>query len=873
MAISTQAQKAGVKKPVSTSDIGTDVLTNVLDDYENPTYHFRLYMIAPRAVKSRGLQFGNENDRVVIAESGVSPIDIDNIEITTTGSITKEAGTGIATNITFTIREPFGASLLDKIQRAGLSLGIENFQKFPFYLELSFKGRRSSDISSSSADSPLNTLVWTWPIQLRTMAMNVDTGGSTYAIEAVAYGEHAYTNQASDSEQAFDIEATSVKEYFTELQKKLTAREAEKIKSSKYKFADTYEFWIDDDIFNATIGPDDKGQRDSRGAEFNKNTNKMRFPILPGMSIEMMVREVMSRTSFFKKEMKSTSDVDAAVEVGGGEKAIYSQLWRVIADTEVGEYDFNRQDYQRHFKYLIIPYEMTSNLTPSNLSSNMKSKERYDSHKKRGIIRKRYDYIYSGLNDQVFDFELNFNFNWFVALPIQGGTSTQLVRAEAAAKQTPGQQETANRLNEITNNGGIDNLLNEFPAGALPGFDPIAQLIAMLKDQAASIGSYDASAVQGAMGDIENATTQATDVVGQAAGMGQDGMPFVNEVIPGVSIPQMSPIVGGAQTIYGQLKDAGVVNDRVLEFSPDGPVAQQNLRSIDLQLDDIGTAEHEFKILATMLEVKTKETLGSGQAYATDAGQTLLSALFEQAESPIAGDLLNIELKIKGDPYWLEPNPHTLNTPPTSAFRRLLSNRGVDPEAQGVTSVDLDGTEKDNIPSANTSAQQTLMVFRSFTPQPFDPETGLTPPGHQSVNSLTGLYAIKEVTHSFAAGEFTQTLHGIRDVQVNIRDVDLDSDVSGNISGEYGQTISEQVDGVDDSGLSQTTGDGSALMSVVPNAAGDDTLTVLGSPVSNNASGTVLFDPNDLTPSDLGGIGNFSTAPIGPTSLDDDDGN
>lgn len=262
--------------------------------------------------------------------------------------------------------------------------------------------------------------------------MNVATGGSTYAMQGVAYSEHSYTNQASDSEEPIKILASTVGEFYTLLQQKLDEREAQKVKSSNYVLTDTYNFFIDDKIYNASIVPDSTDERQARNASYNKENGKMEFTIAPGESIEKITRTVMSLTSFFQKEVKGTTDVEAMGQSTGGEKAIYQTLWRCVGDTEVGSYDANRNDYQRNYRYLIIPYEMTSLLTPSNITSELGSSQRYNSHKKKGLIRKKYDYIYSGLNDQVFDFELNFNFNWFVALPIQGGLDTQISKAEVS---------------------------------------------------------------------------------------------------------------------------------------------------------------------------------------------------------------------------------------------------------------------------------------------------------------------------------------------------------------------------------------------------------------------------------------------------------
>ena len=65
------------------------------------------------------------------------------------------------------------------------------------------------------------------------------------------------------------------------------------------------------------------------------------------------------------------------------------------------------------------------------------------------------------------------------------------------------------------------------------------------------------------------------------------------------------------------------------------------------------------------------------------------------------------------------------------------------------------------------------MVFRSFTPLEFDPKTGLTPAGKKSNNVLNGVYAVRMVTHTFAGGVFTQQLHGNRDPNINLSNVNL----------------------------------------------------------------------------------------------------
>ena len=796
MTANTSAQSESVPSPRTLgADVSTEIEPNILDNYENPTYHFKLYMMSPGAVAAR--EFGNNSsaERIVIAESGVSPVGIDDVEITTTGSISKEAGTGIATRFSFTLMEPFGVTLIDQIQRAAYYLGISNFQKFPMYLELTFKARKFGGETINTGnyspendpaqrkfafDDPLKNMTWTWPIQLVNMAMNVTTGGTVYALEAVPFAEHAYTNESSDLEEAVNIEASTVGEFFDGLQAALNKREADKTETSQYIQNDQYQFFLDEDIYKAKIVPLTEQEKENRAATYKEKGDKMVFAFQAGTSIDKIVRNILTLTPYFQKDVLSTDDPDSPGQSQQNERAIYQKLWRVVADTDVGGYDTNRNDYQKIFKYLIIPWTATTVQSPSNMTAVATDQERVDSHRRRGLIKKVYNYIYTGLNDQVFDFELNFNFNWYVALPIQGGLTTIASRKEPKGAMTPEQKEKTNKWAKKYDD------LSSFVANPL-GFAPLSQLEDWLNGNISGVTDSFTPAVNS----INDAALSVNDVIGDANTAAQsvldttqNGMPVVPGAIGGIVQNPLSPFISGASTTLNNLTSF----TKIPRIDPAANInvtnkAQANLRSLDLQLDfgnfTGNVEEANDKILASITEAQAGKESSDGQDFAASPGQTLLSAMFEQAESPVSADLLNIDLNIKGDPYWLEPGPTRRGTAPTSQFRRLMANRGVDPDAtqDAAAQTNTSPDEINEVSVANTAERETLMVFRSYTPQEFDPVTGLTPAGKKSSNVLNGIYAVRMVYHSFSGGEFKQRLQGIRDINTNLRNVDLFSEL------------------------------------------------------------------------------------------------
>lgn len=760
------------------TELNVDFESNMLDMFDLPTYHFRLYMLSQSAMD--GGRFGaaatKANELVVIAESGVTPIDIDNVEIMGVSSISASAGVGQVTNVSFTLREPHGATLIDQLHSASRFLDIKNFVKFPFYLELSFVGRESGDLSSPLATSnrELQSLKWTWPIHIKEVAMNVNTGGSTYAITAVPLENLGYTNQASDLEQVANIAAATVGEFFTLLQEQLNTRSDIKKETSNYIATDTYEFYIDETLYNQSIVPETVEERQNRAAAYDSDSQKMIFSFAPPMDIERIVYNVLSLTNYFQKQVKSTTDANAIVDDKAGENAIFQTLFRVIADTRYGAYDIARQDYQKHFKYLIVPFEMATLNTPSNAQASVSSQARFDALKRKGVLKKLYNYIYTGLNDQVLDFDLNFNFLWYTALPLQKGATPIARYAEPIAKLTGDQKDKGQAFADQL--AKARSASQQFGANAV-GFNPLS----FVEDWLQQFALPDFSEVNQTVADISSnvdaaqaqanaAQVAANTAISSLTSTVQPGMPAIPETIGGVVLPPLS--ISNTLSTINQLTsftrlprvpniDTGTVNK-----------SQESLRELDIPLDDIRIEEKANAMFTVSLkEANDGKSSADGQGFAASAGQTFLSAMFEQASSP-AKDLMQIELKIKGDPYWIEPGPGTAS----SSFKQELVRRTTDPNTNIMLATG--GGTATNFTSLNSTNAETLIVFRSFTPLEYNPITGITPAGKKTNNAINGLYAVKKVTHSFQAGVFTQTLTANRELHINLANVDLDANLT-----------------------------------------------------------------------------------------------
>lgn len=711
-------------------DLVTDFAPNILDDYDMPAYHFRLYMMGEEAIRSGNFGPESRAQRVVIAESGATTIEIDNVMIRSIAGISKEAGVGASTNFSMQLRQPFGATLIDEIFAAANYLGIKNFQKVPMFLELSFRARDTERTSTQKplSDDKLSNVVWVWPIFLNKMAINVNAGGSVYELEATIYGDLAYTNQAADLEKAVSVKAATVIEFFQGLEQQLNDKEEQK-RATDQRVFDKYEFYIDKEIAQSKIVPEIAEEVANRAADYGEEVaEKNEFVFQPGTSIDRIVENILSSTSYFQKAAKGTEDSQALGEEGRGERAAVQTLYRLITDTRLGEFDPGRNDYSRIYRYLIVPYEMTTLQTKSNSAAGLTSQQRFDLVRNKGRLRKAYNYIYTGLNDQVLDFDLTFNFNWYAALPFQAGVTTNASRSE--------------------------------PAAAVPLADTQSEI--------------DMREQEGVTAEADNVATNDKFNFRRFVG---NASRFVGTVLQGGNA--FEGINNGLEDQFTGNTSEFIAADhargsRIAKNSRKVDKAQQNLREVDPTIEDISEGEVEVNPLASNISyLQSMPGLDqniSGE-YSSNAGKTLISTMFEQAKSPVSADLLNIELKIKGDPYWLEPAPVGRNEAFQSSFDRTLARYSTQATTTG-GAVEVDGSAEGDFISNDTTTNQTYILFRSFTPMGYDDQTGLTPKFTDN-NVLNGVYAVRVVTSEFSAGQFTQSLQAIRDPQISLQGVDI----------------------------------------------------------------------------------------------------
>ena len=142
---------------------------------------------------------------------------IDNLSLTTIVGLNAKSKASNAVEIAFTITEPYGLSLLDRLLSACETSGDRNpnYMEQPYLLQIDllasptdeqlFRMKRTSNVIDSKKIA----------IKLLEMKIKPSGSGSTYAIQAMPYNHSAFSQSAASMPVAMAIEASTVGEFFS----------------------------------------------------------------------------------------------------------------------------------------------------------------------------------------------------------------------------------------------------------------------------------------------------------------------------------------------------------------------------------------------------------------------------------------------------------------------------------------------------------------------------------------------------------------------------------------------------------------------------------------------------------------------------------
>jgi hypothetical protein len=463
----------GLASPGSNSGNGPPY-ENILEQFSNFSSLWTLACLEPNQFNNPNTYRGNTSNlnNIIFSSAGrydgqrVSTVHgapeyfIDNFNFETLIAPMAAAGNTNVIKFSFEIYEPYSMGLfLQSLQVAAVNSGYTSYlDSTPYLLKLDFAG----NTDDGSLINNVETLTKYFTIKITNVTMSVNESGSSYTVSAVPYHHLGFSDVSNTVKTSVKLTGTSVKDVLVDSSesfvKYLNSIEEEDVKKQQKSIADIYEIVFPTDSsdslgvnsdngsvnaatknplagdiqrivfgqtnqltadagsniiaessmnFSADIGgkfvyPKENETIDSRSGR----TDKSKMPINPdtrefnfeqGDKINQIIQKVILVSTYAASAVNpSNIDDDGMVN-----------WFRLDVQIQLLEYDQKRNTRARKYIFRIVPFKVNGYIlknpsAPTPGITNLAKK-----------IAKRYDYIYTGNNNNILKFELEFNGMFF----------------------------------------------------------------------------------------------------------------------------------------------------------------------------------------------------------------------------------------------------------------------------------------------------------------------------------------------------------------------------------------------------------------------------------------------------------------------------
>lgn len=809
------------------SNLGKDPRTlfknvkhNILDEYNNPSYNLKLYLIPettssdadqdstpedndkarsdenPYKVddttpnKNRGGYMNgafraSKKDTIILSQTGVTGTVIRDMTIVqAVGS--GDAGPQVQT-VEMTLEQPGAANFPDQIIRAKEALGIrpKHYHETPFFLEINFQGY-TEDIEDADAGGQVAHISgpYLYKLVLQTMKIEIDEKGSLYRMTFGVWDTyHGDNNAVYKLQENYKTTGATIEDHIQDLENKLNNAEqrnldSDNTKGDGYGIADIVTLDTskligsgEDQIKDSRLSKDfaetttettdekaeanqetktSEAQQKEEGKEAGSKEVEYTNQIInhtAGMTISEAILAILFRNDEFLEMVNPNN--------GSGEHKVSCALpdVKISSNVKIIEYDEKRKEYAKERVY--SPY---LSMSPS-VSAN--TKETLDEDGNPNInalatlqkmqVKKMYEYIYTGRNDQILSLDIDYDWGVRLLLPPEDtlgrpyGTAT--FNNPAYFKSEP--KKSDELLDPLKNlSDFIDNFKNGLTAlkklkdeplkelGKLAGLGDgdIKQLIA---DRAGNVakGLVQSLADRNINSALNNAlkNVSQTGVATQSDNERQSLLDTYNngEYSAGPSGYRYS------EELLGM--------DGVSVFADDLNDAQEKIRD-NVEAEKQRPKGGKFSSPYPKHEKEYVE--GTAVLGAENPANNLFGYLASQRNG--LDMLFRLDVTLRGDPFYLGSPSNTASTPTVDK-----PEEGLDERIKGL--VDADN----------------FFLFELRQPEYFDPNTddednntGMWPITNTSY-FISGIYRIIQVQNEFSGGIFRSYVQATKEVAID----------------------------------------------------------------------------------------------------------
>jgi hypothetical protein len=447
-----QTPKTGVNANPDVIDI-TKPLNNILHEFPSYTYGLSLHLLT--AQEYNGLVTGSITNyvpaRVLVASAGrytsqtggvipgsqggvfnrspyfADDFYFDDFTVTTVIGTNANSRNTNAIEFSFTLLEPYGMTLINRLldQANDPEMACDNYLDMVYLLQIDFFA--SNDAGEILGVIPGNTK--RFPVKITQMNIKAGVRGSEYQIQAVPYNHSAFDQTTISTPANFEVTAGSISDMFqsgagssNSFANALNGWQNDLVKNNKIGVPDTYAFNFDSAIASSpftssqNLSPRDTSMVDPAntnsirqsnlgGASTDYNSQARTFSINAGTSIDKVIDYAMRNSDYIQNQIAVPDGSDPQLYLQQKDKLATQALnWYKITPTvTLGAFDPLRKIYARNITYNVSSYpiyNVKSDVAPQGKAS---------------VFVKEYNYIYTGQNVDVIDFDINFNTLYYTA--------------------------------------------------------------------------------------------------------------------------------------------------------------------------------------------------------------------------------------------------------------------------------------------------------------------------------------------------------------------------------------------------------------------------------------------------------------------------
>jgi hypothetical protein len=711
--------------------INSAATPNPFDSFYQVAYHWRLFLVADSDVYTKTGKPTSVNalysaieglPQVVVAETGITTYNIKSVETNAFVSGNSETKNAYAYKFSLVIVEPVGVGFLDALKAAAVSLNIQNMQKCPYYLELSFKGYdEAGNISNPVIGLDANR--WIWQVQLLDIDTHFSAGGGEYTITAQVYNDGALEDDILTVPQALTLSGTTIGDFLTSLGQNLTA--GWKLRYGAERGVVNYNF-VMLPIQNppASVGTN-TNPNVYKIASDNPNTSSTRLDdistglkkgqIAPGTHINDIIdwlaqnNEQSQNLGLDRNNVQTQTD--SSTSATNDRKFKESIIFRLQTDIQIVDYDFYSANYNKNVTFYVVPYYTQALLTgPEQRDNAIDPNVQGDMVKQlltKNYLQKHYEYLYTGLNTEIINFDIHVSFLWNALLPKFYGAHANFDSNDYAALLT----------SETTNAQGNALEIN------LPNLRTFI-------DQ-----------TQAKLNDINNQISANQTIIAN-----QSATPTAAQTAATAALKDLTTLQKGYSdqvTTSTQIYNA-TVKTAQLSLTTSTPAGVQYAEDLLNQATGrtITTRSNliyqDFNYAISFRQGYKDADHGTGFVGQYHRDRSVFGSITEQLYQPVNTQLANVDLEIRGDPFWIGAS--NLQT------QILLRSSQASVSAQNVYT---------GLPNYLSGDQVFLITFRY--PILINDQSV---PVFVTDDTFCGIYRAAQVTSTFADGKFTQKLSG-----------------------------------------------------------------------------------------------------------------